>query len=180
MDLMDLLVKAGGKNSVGQLADAVGLGEAEASSMDGALAPALMRGLQKQTESPSGVAGLQKALTSGHHRQYIEQPELMQSAATRDDGNRILGHLFGGKDVSRNVAAEAAQQTGVDAGIIKKALPLLAGLAMGALSKETDHGATVGDSSGGLLGSVLGGLLGGNNNQKGGLDDVLNLAKKLF
>ena len=134
-----------------------------------------MRGLQKQTESSGGLAALQGALASGNHQRYVDQPELMQSSATRDDGNRILGHIFGSKDVSRNVAAQAAADTGLDAGLIKKALPLVAGLAMGAISKKTSGGAAEQDSGG-----ALGGLLGGSGRSSGGVDDLLGLAKKLF
>ena len=124
------------------------------------------------------MESLQNALSRGNHQQYIDRPELIQSEATREDGNKILGHLFGSKDVSRNVAAQAAQDTGIDAGLIKKALPLLAGLAMGALSKNSRSEDPT-DSDGGL-GALLGGLLGGGSSSAGGVDDLLDLAKKLF
>ena len=179
MDLMELLQKAGADKSVGQMAGSVGLGESQTKDLIGALAPALMRGLQKQTESSGGMAALQGALSGGNHQRYVDQPELMQSAATRDDGNRILGHILGSKDVSRNVAAQAAAETGIDAGLIKKALPLVAGLAMGAISKKTSATATD-DDAGGMLGGLLGGLLGGSGRDGGGVDDLLGLAKRLF
>jgi hypothetical protein len=157
----------------------VGLGEDQTQNLIGALAPALMRGLQKQTESGGGLAALQGALASGKHQRYVDQPELMQSEATRADGNKILGHIFGSKDVSRNVAAQAAAETGIDAGMIKKALPLVAGLAMGAISKKTSAGAAD-DDAGGALGGLLGGLLGGSGSDSRGLDDLLGLAKRFF
>jgi len=180
MDLMDLLLKTGAGDSVGKLAGSVGLGDSQAKDLIGALSPALMRGLQKQTESSSSLDALQNALAKGRHQQYVDQPELMQSAETREDGNKILGHLFGSKDVSRNVAAQAAEQTGIDSGLIKKALPLLAGLAMGALSKKTSAGSAAGEAPGGGLGGLLGGLLGGGSDEQSGVDDLLGLAKKLF
>jgi hypothetical protein len=173
MDLMDLLSAAGADDSVGKLAGSVGIGKSEAQKMIGALAPALTRGLQKQKESGGGLDALQNALAKGNHQRYVDEPELMQSEDTRQDGNKILGHLFGSKDVSRNVAAQAAAETGIDANLIKQALPLVAGLAMGALSKKSDAGAGSGDS----LGSLLGGMLGGSS---GGIDDLLGMAKKLF
>ena len=179
MDLMDLLRTAGADNSVGQIASSMGLGEDQAQNLIGALAPALMRGLQKQTESGGSLAALQAALTSGKHQRYVDQPELMQSEATRADGNKILGHIFGSKDVSRNVAAQAAAETGIDAGLIKKALPLVAGLAMGAISKKTNAGAADDDASG-ALGGLLGGLLGGGGRDSRGIDDLLGLAKRFF
>jgi hypothetical protein len=174
---MDLLKKAGGDSSVGKLAGSLGLGDSQAKDLIGALSPALVGGLQKQATSAGGMAALQKALATGNHQQYIDKPELLESAATRDDGNKILGHLFGSKDVSRNVATQAAEQTGIDPSLIKKALPLLAGLAMGALSKKSDAGQSASSSDG--LGSLLGGLMGGGDG-KMGVDDLLGMAKKLF
>jgi hypothetical protein len=174
MDLMDLLQKSGGDKSLGSLASELGLDASSTSALVGALAPALMRGVQKQAQADGGLDTLKKALGKGGHQRYLDDPELMKSSASRDDGNKILGHLFGSKDVSRNVAAEAAASTGIDAGLIKKALPMLAGLAMGALSKTSNSGKSL-DSS--LLGSLVG-LLGGDDGV--GLDDVLGMARKFF
>ena len=177
MDLMDLLKASGGGDSVSQLASAVGLESSDTSKLVESLAPALMRGLQKNTASDDGIAGLRRALETGGHDRYIDDPSLMRAAETRADGNNILGHIFGSKDVSRNVAAAAAKDTGIDASLIKKALPLLASLAMGAMSKKSSAGRDLGSlaDSGGLLGDLLGKVSG-----KGGLDDILGMARKFF
>lgn len=179
MDLMDLLKATGGGDSIGQLAKAVGLGSSDTSKLVASVAPALMRGLQKSTTSDDGVAGLRRALESGGHDRYIDDPSLMRAAETRADGNNILGHIFGSKDVSRNVAAAAAKDSGLDAGLIKKALPLLASLAMGAMNKKSSAGRDLSSSAGsgglGPLGDLLGKVSG-----KGGLDDILGLARKFF
>ena len=179
MNLMDLLKATGGGDSIGQLAKAVGLGSSDTSKLVESLAPALMRGLQKNSADDNGLAGLRSALETGGHERYIDDPSLMRSDATRADGNNILGHIFGSKDVSRNVAAAAAGDTGIDAGLIKKVLPLLASLAMGAMSKKSSAGRDIGPSvqSGGLgpLGDLLGMASG-----KGGLDDILGMARKFF
>ena len=174
MDFLNLLKSAGAENSLGQIGNMLGLDDSKTQDVVGALAPALARGLERQTESGGGLAALQNALSGGSHQRYIDEPELMQSEDTRNDGNGILGHLLGSKDVSRSVAAQAAEQTGVDASVIRKALPLVAGLAMGALSKQSSGQ----QADGGGLGSLVGGLLGGGD--RGGIDGVLGLAKKLF
>ena len=179
MDLMDLLKATGGGDSVGQLASAVGLGSSDTSKLVESLAPALMRGLQKNATSDDGIAGLRRALETGGHDRYIDDPSLMRSAETRADGNNILGHIFGSKDVSRNVAAAASKDTGIDAGLIKKALPLLASLAMGAMNKKSSAGRDIGPSAGGSGLGPLGDLL-GKVSGKGGLDDILGMARKFF
>ena len=180
MDLMDLLEATGGGNSLGQLAKTVGLGSNDTSNLVKALAPALMRGMQKNAADDTGLAGLRNALQTGGHDQYIERPELLAEDATRRDGNNILGHIFGSKDVSRNVAAAASKETGVDAGMIKKMLPLLATLAMGAMSKKTSAGRDIGPSvsKGGL--GPLGDLLNMGGKSSSGLDDILGMARKFF
>jgi len=180
MDLMDLLKATGGGDSLGQLSKTVGLGADDTSSLVKALAPALMRGMQKNTADDSGLAGLRRALETGGHDRYIEKPELLAADETRTDGNNILGHIFGSKDVSRNVAAAAAKETGFDASMIKKALPLLATLAMGAMSKKTSAGKDIGSSlsKGGL--GPLGDLLNMGGKSGGGLDDIIGMARKFF
>ncbi len=176
MDFLNLLKSAGAEGSLEQIGGILGLDSSRTQDVVGALAPALARGLERQTESGGGLDALQNALSSGGHQRYIDEPESMQADEARDDGNNILGHLFGSRDVSRNVAAQAAEQTGVDAGLIRKALPLVAGLAMGALSKQSSDQ----QSGGGGLGAVIGGLLDSSGGDRGGADGLLNLAKRFF
>jgi len=175
MNLLDLLDSVGGQQSLGNLASTLGLDASKTNDLVGALAPALMGAMKKQTSSQDGLAGLKNALQSGKHQAYLNNPESMSSPQTVQDGNNILGHLLGSKDVSRNVAAQAAQTTGIDASLIKQALPLLAGLAMGAMSKSSNAGQSLDnpDSAGDLFGSLMGG-------DGIDMDHVLNLAKKFF
>ena len=173
MNLLDLLNSTGGQKSLGSLASSLGLDASTTNNLVGALAPALMGSLQKQTSSQDGLDGFKKALQNGKHQEYLNNPNSMSSPQTVQDGNNILGHILGSKDVSRNVAAQAAESTGIDSSLIKKALPLLASLAMGAMSKSSNAGQSL-DSS---TSDMLGGLMGGDGID---LDDVLNLAKKFF
>jgi hypothetical protein len=106
-------------------------------------------------------------------------------AEAAGDGNGILGHVFGSKDVSREVAVRAAAQTGLDPGILKQALPLVAALMMGAMARQgggpgvaagaaTPGGAMPG---GGLL-SMLTPML--DSNRDGSIvDDVMGMLGKL-
>lgn len=180
MDLMDLLKEAGGDAGVGAISKSVGLSSGDAGNLIKALAPALTRGLQRQNQSAEGMSGFARALEKGSHQRYIDNPELLANDDTRADGNKILGHLFGSKDGSRNVAAHAAEQTGLSASLIKKALPLLASLVMGAVSKKSDSGKKIAESAGGGLGGLAGVLLGGGDDDGLGMDDVINLARKFF
>ena len=118
------------------------------------------------------------ALSKGSHQRYLDEPSLLSEAATTNDGNGILGHLLGSKDVSRQVATRASASTGIGAGVLKKMLPLVASMAMGALSKKSAAGSPAPSAEG--LGGLLGGLMGGGDDDGLGVDDLLGLAKKLF
>ncbi len=177
MNLMDLLGGSGASSSIDELAAAVGLDNDKAASVVGALQPALMRAVKNQAANGEGLDSLRRALETGGHERYVENPALLREAATRDDGNAILGHLFGSKDVSRNVAAKASSQTGISPDLIKQALPLVASLAMGAMSKQSNGGRDLGNAAGGL--GALGALI-DDDGDGVGLDDVLGLAKRFF
>lgn len=76
-------------------------------------------------------------------------------------GNDILGNIFGSKDVSRSVAGEVAAVTGLDEGLLKKMLPILAMAVMGYMAKQATGGGTQAPAGGGGLGGgALGGILG--------------------
>ncbi|MGB5290597.1 MAG: DUF937 domain-containing protein [Lysobacterales bacterium] len=173
MNLLDLLDSTGGQKSLGALAQNLGLDAAKANDLVSALAPALMGSLQKQTSSQDGLEGFKNALRNGKHQDYLNNPNSMSSPETVADGNNILGHIFGSKDVSRNVAAQAAKSTGIDPSLIKQALPLIASLAMGAMSKTSNEGQSLDNSTSDLLGSLMGG-------DGFDMDDVVNIAKKFF
>ena len=94
------------------------------------------------------------ALAKGNHARYLDGDD----AGIVDDGNAILGHIFGSKDVSRGVAAHAAAETGIGDGILKQMLPMITAMVMGGLSKKVGAD-TSGDSGG--IGDILGQVLGG-------------------
>jgi hypothetical protein len=66
----------------------------------------------------------------------MNQTNLDHPAAVAD-GNGILGHLLGSKEVSREIASRASTQTGVSADALKQMLPLAATLMMGVFSKQS-------------------------------------------
>lgn len=137
MNILETIVGAKNGAAVDQLATQFGLKPEQASSAIGALVPALAAGVQRNTATESGLSSLLGALAGGGHETYLDNPDTLTNPATTDDGNAILGHLLGSKDVSRQVAARAAQQTGIDSSILKKMLPLVATMVMGGLAKRS-------------------------------------------
>ncbi len=170
-NILDAIFGAQGGTAVDELARNFGLDREQVNDVVRQVTPAMARGVKRNTLDDNGLADLIGALQKGNHARYVEQPEILTRPETVDNGNGILGHIFGSKDVSRNVARHAAEKTGVSDSIIKKMLPMLATLVMGSLAKK----ATGGFGGGNILGSILGG---GSTPARapasqGGLGDVL-------
>jgi hypothetical protein len=86
--------------------------------------------------SQGGLDELLRALKSGRHGEYLDHPSTLFSENAREDGNAILGHILGSKDISKQVAAQAAARTGISQSTLEQMLPAVAALAMSSLSKR--------------------------------------------
>jgi hypothetical protein len=178
MNILESILAAQNGGAVKQMSQQLGVGEDQAASVLSALVPALAGGFQRNMQSAGGLDALMGALSGGQHAQYLDNPASLANAV--GDGNGILGHILGSKDVSRQVATRAAAQTGLDAGILKQALPLVAALMMGAMAKQgggASLGSAAGSPGGGLL-SMLTPML--DSNRDGSIvDDVMGMLGKL-
>ncbi len=194
MNILNEILGAGNGQVLDRLGGQLGLDRTQTQSALGSLLPALTGRLKQNMSSEEGLGSLLSALGKGNHQRYVDEPECLGTQESIDDGNGILGHLLGGKEQSRQVAAQAAQSSGLDLGILKKMLPMVAGLTMGSLSKQANSTGVLSQmQGGGGIGNLLGQLGGGANSPLGGLtsfldmdgdgsvaDDVLGFAKKLF
>ena len=183
-DLLQTIMGAQGGGAVQNLAKSFGLDESQAGSAIQALLPALAGGIKRNAAQPGGLESLLGALNGGNHARYLDQPDTLGSASTIQDGIGILSHVLGSKDVSRAAASRASQQTGIGADLLKKMLPVVATMAMGALSKQTASNSAFSSAragaapSGDLLGA-LGPLLDADGDGSA-VDDIFNIAKKFF
>ncbi len=178
MDILDAIRSAQGGGAVQQLGQQFGLNDDQVSSALSALVPALAAGFHNNMSSPQGLDGLLGALGGGQHQRYVDDASVLGHQDTIDDGNGILGHIFGSKDVSRQVATQAASQTGVGADVLKAMLPVVAAMMMGTMSKKLGQ-ASAGNSGGDALLGMLGPMLGSNNS--GSLaNGVAGLVGRLF
>lgn len=168
MQIMDLIQNMGGLQSV---AREFNLNPQDTERGAAALLPAILGGFQKQAQAPAGIEGLAGMLGQLGGGGLLDN---VQSAAPTDVnlGNNVLGQIFGSKEVSRTVAANAAGQTGLDPSMLKKLLPVLAMMAAGYMAKQ--RGASAAAPAGGGLGGLLGGLLGGGKPSGGGLGAMLD------
>ena len=190
MDIGSMINQAGG---IGAIASQLGIDEATAERGIGALLPhvqsgvennglptevgaeagpaapaesdaggglgGMLGGLMGGTGAGGGLGGMLGGLLGGG-----AGGGLLASVVGGGVGNQILGHIFGSKDASREVAADASQKTGIDPSVLKKLLPIVAGMvAMHYISKghaAAPAGDAPAEGGGGLLGSILGGLTG--------------------
>lgn len=178
MNLMDTILNANGGNAVHQLSRQFGLGDDQTVAAIQSLLPALAGGMQRNVNQPGGLESLLGALVGGQHQRYLEQPEALGTPQTVDDGNGILGHLFGSKDVSRQVASHASAQTGIGSDILKQMLPVVAAMAMGALSKNSMGRETPAGAGEGVLGMLTPFI---DQNRDGSTtDDIMGMVGRLF
>jgi hypothetical protein len=170
--ILEMLMNSAGGGAGQQVGQQFGLSEDQTNSALGQLVPALMAGLQRNTSQAGGMDALLVALRSGNHAGYLDNPEMLARETTTEDGNSILGHIFGSKEVSRAVAGQAAERTGIGTDILKKMLPVVATMVMGGLSKQAAS-ASPGSSqasAGGFLDSLL------DQNRDGSMaDDVMGI-----
>ena len=173
MNILETILNANDGRAVDDLGRNLGLGRDQTMSAIQGLMPALATAMAANAAKPGGLESLEAALTQGGHARYVDHPAQVAQPEAVQDGNGILGHLFGSKDVSRQVAAATAAQTGIGADVLKKMLPMLASLAMGALAQRATRApggnVQLNPSSGGGLMDLLGPLLGGSGGGLGGM-----------
>lgn len=176
MELIDLLQQAHGGNGLKAIGEQFGLDDNQTASAVQQLAPVIAAGLRRNmAQSPDNVVSLLEALNKGNHEEYVDNVDAVQFGNVSGDGNAILGHIFGSKDVSREVALRAAGSSGIGSSILKKLMPVIASMVLGSVTKKMTGGRS--SSGGGIIGDILGDVLGGNesggNQGGGGLGDII-------
>ena len=180
MNILDAILSTNDGRAVDDLGRNLGLDREQTMSAIQGLMPALAGAMAANAARPGGLESLEAALTRGGHERYLDNPAQIAQPDAVQDGNGILGHLFGSKDVSRQVANGASAQTGIGADVLKRMLPMLASLAMGALAQRAARApggnVQLNPSSGGGLMDMLGPLLGGAGGG-GGLGGMLGAGR---
>lgn len=137
LSLYEMMMQAQNGNAVEAMARQFGLAQEQAAKAVAALMPAFSEGFKRNAANPYDLAAFMKALTTGEHAKYFEDIGKAFTPQGMAEGNGILGHLFGNKEVSRAIAARAAQMTGIGQEIYKQMLPVMASALMGGLFKQT-------------------------------------------
>ena len=158
-----------GQIPVQQIASMLGTDTASTQAAVEAAVPTLLAGLQNNVQAPDGAATLESELA--RHRNGLADGGVDPSQVDTQDGEKIVGHVFGGQqDQVANRLAGTANLGGVGGDLVRKLLPILAPIVMSYLAKKVLGGgqgaggqsSADGGGGGGIdLGSILGGILGG-------------------
>jgi hypothetical protein len=167
--MMDIFNMLGGMGQAQQtVGNQLGTNPNQTSAAMEAAVPLLLGALTRNATQPGGLDALTGALNK-HDGSALDAFGQGQMPNTQD-GQKILGHLFGGQ---QQAAANAVgKRAGIDPQMAMQVLSMLAPLVMGYLSRQRQGQAQGGQmQGGGDIGSILGGLLGGGAG--GGLGGML-------
>lgn len=139
MNLFEMMQSAQNGQAMQNLARQYGLSQQQTQSALDALLPAFTMGLQRQTQDPRAFGNLAQMMTASPFGSLYDTDGdgIPDNAAMM--GNNVLNQLFGSKEVSNALAAQAAATSGVGQAVLKQMLPVIASMVMGGLFKSTSN-----------------------------------------
>ena len=163
--ILDLLNSDLGKTIINGVAGQTGQDTNKTSGLLTMALPVLMQAMKNNASTPQGAEGLLGALKGKHDGSILDNLGGLFGGGVDNnvmqDGERILGHVLGGKQ--QNVQNALSQKSGMDAGSVAQILKVAAPILMGVIGKQTREN-NVNNSAD--LGGLLGGLLKGNSPQQ--------------
>ncbi len=132
MSLLDQLTQVVTSQVSQQAAQKTGLSEGVAEKMMPMAMAALMAGLKKNASQPAGAQALASALDK-HDGSLLNNISQLGNDDVLADGQRILGHILGGKQAQTTQAL--AKTAGVDQGQITQLLAMAAPAVLASLGR---------------------------------------------
>ena len=194
--ILDLLQGPMGEIIMQGVSSQLGTDSSKAQSAMSMAIPMLMGALKKNASDPNKASGLFEALMDKHDGSILEKAsDIFGGGFVNDDvvqdGEKILGHVFGGK--KETVAMALSQKAGLDMDSAMNILKMAAPVVMGMLGKQARQNNV---SSPTDLTSIIGSMLGGNSSAQSEMsfieklldqdgdgsivDDLFNMGKKFF
>ena len=164
--LYEILDNAHDGEGMTELGRQFGLTPAQTQAAVTALLPAISTGLKQSTATVDGLAKLFGVMGQQQDLQDMyDDPQAAFGSEGVAAGNDALSVIFGSPDVSRAVVDQAQKFSGVDSNILKKLLPVLAGVLVSGLTRSGSTGTSASPSqppasSGGNLADMLGQIFG--------------------
>ena len=165
-NLYELLDSAHDGEAIAVLGREFGLTPAQTQSAVAALLPAISSGLKQSTSTVDGLGNLFAVMGQQQdlHPMY-DDPDTAFGSEGLAAGNDALSVIFGSPDASRQVVDQAQRFSGVSSSILKKLLPVLAGIISGLMrsgssGRSAAPGAPAPSEGSGGLGDILGQIFG--------------------
>jgi hypothetical protein len=171
MSLLNTLLQ--NKELLGAVAGQLGTNEEKAGGVLSQLGGSLLGQVKNNiTSSSVDSSGLESLITGGNFGSILENTgSFLGGSDVQSSGIEALSQITGSKDGSRKMAAQVAEKTGFDISSIKKILPMVAPLLLGAMSKNTSSSSGIG----GLMG-----MLDADGDGDTDMGDIIGLASKFF
>ena len=163
--LYEILDNAHDGEAITALGDEFGLTPTQTQAAVTALLPAISTGLKQSTATLDGLGNLFGMMGQQQNLQALyDDPETAFGPEGVAAGNDALSVIFGSPDESRAVTDQAQNFSGVSSNILKKMLPVLAGVVLSGLMRSGSSGKAAWPGqpapSGGNLGDILGQIFG--------------------
>lgn len=136
LPLFDMMLKAQNGAAMDTMAKQFNLAQEQAAQAMAALLPAFSSGFKRTATNPYDFMTLMQGASSGSYAKYFEDMTKAFTPQGLADGNAVLDRLFGSQDVTRAIANNAAQLTGVGQDILMRMMPAMADTLMGGLFKQ--------------------------------------------
>ncbi len=189
-EILGLLNTSQGKQLVNGASSKLGLNEGQVQGLLSMALPALVSGLNNNTNKPGGADSLMSAL-SKHDGSILDNVTGFLNQSNFSDGSKIVGHILGNSQTS--VENALSKSSGIDAGSIGQLLSMAAPVLMGALGKETKQQGLSSTGLSDMLTQVVSGAQQSNgkemsmierlldqNNDGSIIDDVASMGMSLF
>ncbi|MGF0537173.1 DUF937 domain-containing protein [Agrobacterium sp. ES01] len=136
LPLFEMMMRAQNGTAMEAMAKQFNLAQEQTTKAMAALMPAFSSGFKRNASNPMDFSALLSSMTSGNYAKYFEDMNKAFTPQGMADGNNVLETLFGSKEVSRAIAAQAAQMTGIGQDVLKQMMPAMADAIMGGLFKQ--------------------------------------------
>lgn len=172
--ILDLLNGPMGKTLISGASKQLGLGEGSTQKALSAAMPLILGAMKNNASTEQGASGLLGALENGKHDGGIMDKlgSILGGDKIDDDvmqdGEGILGHVFGGKE--EHVAQAVSKSSGIDMSQAMNILKVAGPFLMGFLGKQAR---SQGVSNQNGLGNLLGGMLGSGHQEQQSLVNKL-------
>ena len=133
VNLFEIMRQAQSGAALPALSRQFGLDGADMQRAVDALLPAFSLALQRNAADPNAFAHLIGLVTSGRYAPFFDGSAGASPSAAAANGQDVLSALFGSREVTRQVAGQAAAATGIGVQALQEMMPVLAATLVGGM-----------------------------------------------